>query len=157
MRQHQSPTHICQFVLESNRIEGIEQVRSVEIAEMERFLAIDAVSIGELEQFVSVYQPDAMLRRRRGLDVFVGDHVPPPGGPEIVPELERIIAAANGGEPAWRVHVHYETLHPFTDGNGRSGRALWAWQMARSPSGIGLARGFLHEFYYQTLSQTRIP
>jgi hypothetical protein len=35
---------------------------------------------------------------------------------------------------------------PTTDGNGRSGRALWLWCMrGRAPL------GFLHQFYYQTL------
>ena len=49
----------------------------------------------------------------------------------------------------WVFHVQYERLHPFTDGNGRSGRALWAWQMMRRREGLAL--GFLHRFYYQTL------
>jgi Fic family protein len=26
-------------------------------------------------------------------------------------------------------HAHFEAVHPFTDGNGRTGRALWAIQM----------------------------
>jgi Fic family protein len=35
------------------------------------------------------------------------------------------------------------------DGNGRSGRAIWLWQMLRQEGGAPL--GFLHHFYYQTL------
>ena len=27
-------------------------------------------------------------------------------------------------------HVHFESVHPFSDGNGRVGRMLWAMQMA---------------------------
>jgi hypothetical protein len=51
------------------------------------------------------------------------------------------------------LHVEYEQLHPFTDGNGRSGRAMWLYAMkkcGRLEQGLNL--GFLHAFYYQTLS-----
>ena len=50
---------------------------------------------------------------------------------------------------ACETHVRYELLHPFLDGNGRSGRALWLWLMGQAPL------GFLHTFYYQTLSAAR--
>ena len=29
-------------------------------------------------------------------------------------------------------HSHFEAVHPFTDGNGRTGRSLWALQMVTS-------------------------
>ena len=38
------------------------------------------------------------------------------------------------------------------DGNGRSGRILWAWQMIEHNINPGLSLGFLHTFYYQALS-----
>lgn len=73
----------------------------------------------------------------------MGDHVAPPSGPEIVSQLEKVLLIKN----VWEQHVAYETLHPFTDGNGRSGRALWLHRHG------GVAPiGFLHAFYYQTLS-----
>ncbi len=57
--------------------------------------------------------------------------------------------------PPYISHVAYENLHPFTDGNGRSGRALWLWQMMHGTMRqVNMARdlGFLHTFYYQTLN-----
>lgn len=52
------------------------------------------------------------------------DFVPPP--PERVPDLVRYL---NGGlhaplVQAALVHAQFETIHPYTDGNGRVGRAL---------------------------------
>lgn len=50
----------------------------------------------------------------------------------------------------YKIHLLYEDLHPFTDGNGRSGRAIWLWQMERQG---GTRLSFLHWWYYATLAK----
>lgn len=61
----------------------------------------------------------------------------PEGGREIESRLAELLTgicnSVNGHSSIspWEAHLEYETLHPFTDGNGRSGRAIWAWQMRR--------------------------
>ena len=30
-------------------------------------------------------------------------------------------------DEVWQTHLAYENIHPFMDGNGRSGRLLWLW------------------------------
>lgn len=138
------------FVRESNRIEGIRRdPKPEEISAHDRFLAVKVPAVKDLVDFVSAIQPDAKLRRHPGLNVYVGNHVPPMGGPEIQSRLHDIVCDAhrNRGIPrmAYVLHHRYETLHPFTDGNGRSGRALWLWMMREAPL------GFLHHWYYQSL------
>lgn len=141
-------------VRESNRIEGIlREPTDAEIKAHEQLMAVEHISVVDLVRFVSVYQPNARLRDMPGLNVRVGNHFPPAGGPHIVEQLHDLLADANGNKYSpHQIHVQYETLHPFTDGNGRSGRALWYWMMVGNPlDGLG----FLHAFYYQTLSEQR--
>lgn len=141
---------IANFVRESNRIEGIlREPTADEIKSFVALLALRRPAISDVEEFVSVYQPGAVLRRLPGMDVRVGQHIAPPGGPGIVDALWVILRDTADGLHPHEAHVRYEMLHPFTDGNGRSGRAVWAWGMKRYRRGFPL--GFLHHFYYQTL------
>lgn len=143
------------FVAESNKIEGITRLpKDIEVEEHDRFINQDVITIDELMRFISVYQPNARLRDHVGLNVRVGNYTPSKGGLHIRESLSFILKAIEGNhyEP-YEAHVEYEKLHPFTDGNGRSGRALWAWHMKQTIGKYPL--GFLHHFYYQALSGSR--
>ena len=147
---------LAAFVTESNRIEGIlREPTQAELDEAEAFIRLPQVSMAMLRQFVGVYQPDAMLRDRSGLNVRVGSHVAPPGGPMIPKSLRFLVEHVNELRlHPHQIHCEYETLHPFTDCNGRSGRILWLWMMMRLTGAIP-AIGFLHTFYYQTLERLK--
>lgn len=148
------------FVRESNRVEGIQRdPLDSEIRAHADFLAIDSITSPALVAFVRVVAA-APLRNRRGLDVRVGAHLPPRGGPEIEDRLSELLAIAHRGGDAFDVHRAYETLHPFMDGNGRSGRVLWLWMMERDAEVDGTRTpwrdlGFLHWWYYQSLQASR--
>jgi Fic family protein len=144
------------FVQESNEIERIHVVKRSEIKVHEQFLALDEIRVADIENFVKIVA-NSRLRRRVGADVGVKgvDHVPPRGGPHIELVLDEILNKANNNfvDP-YHTHTTYEALHPFNDGNGRSGRALWAWQMKKFV-GDPFALSFLHRWYYQSLQASR--
>ena len=144
---------LTDFVRESNRIEGIERVLQKEVAAHEKFLQLDRIDIQDMTWFVQQVQPDAQLRDVMGRNVRVGNYYPPQGGIAILGKLGNILHQANiiDDKPAhaYEIHHEYESLHPYTDGNGRSGRMLWLWMMREAPL------GFLHTFYYQALRAGR--
>lgn len=144
------------FMRESNKIENIlREPTEAELTATASFLGLQEIHIEDLENYVSVCQPGHRIRDRIGDDVRIGNHYPPPGGARIPNRLREILEHANAMVDPYHVHVDYEMLHPFTDGNGRSGRMLWAWQMVRQDIWPGLNLGFLHAFYYQALDHSR--
>ncbi len=146
------------FVEESNRIEGMHDVLTTEIDAHKLFLEQPTVTVGAIQNFVHAVEPGALLRSGIGMDVVVGLHVPIPGGWEVESRLKYILLDLMDHTP-YANHIRYEDLHPFTDGNGRSGRALWLWQHLNRSMGINnhlaKALGFLHAFYYESLHASR--
>ncbi len=138
------------FIRQSNEIEGIHrEVTSEEMKAHEDFLRLAKVKVEDMVAFVAVIEPGARLRNIGGLNVRVGSHRPPSGGPEIEEELRDIL---NSSLTPWKTHLLYESLHPFTDGNGRSGRVFWLWM--RGVRGLP-PLSFLQAFYYSTLAESR--
>ena len=145
------PKQLLRLLEESLRIEGIHRPPTVfEIDATAEFLALKQPKIADVTRLVQVYVPGAILRSRLGLDIRLTKRTPLPGGLHIRERLKYLMCTLPSlhNDP-WRWHVSYEILHPYTDGNGRSGRALWAWQMMRKQDGLPL--GFLHQAYYQAL------
>ena len=146
-------TGLTAFVKESNRIEGIlREPTKAEIDAHKKLLRLSELDAKDIEDFVAVIAPGHQLRRHVGLDVRVGNHIAPPGGMNIVVKLDELLADLGRSDP-YEIHQRYEHLHPFTDGNGRSGRAIWLWMFEQ----MGIADrvmklGFLHSWYYASLS-----
>jgi Fic family protein len=75
--------------------------------------------------------------RYRTIRVRVGPYVPPP--PEEVSGLmfellewwNKDAAAISPVLSSAIVHYRFESIHPFSDGNGRTGRALALWELYR--------------------------
>jgi Fic/DOC family len=149
------PPELVRFQSESNHIEGINIVRSSEVEALQAFLATESLWIGDLVAYVKVIQPDARLRATPDIPgVRVGNYVAPPSGEKLMMDLNMLLDRVNAGMiSAYHAHVEYETLHIFEDGDGRSGRALWLWQMIKQRN-FNFELTFLHAFYYQSLADS---
>lgn len=101
-----------------------ESVRHDDVLALHAVLAIEVMDQGEAGRY-------------RMINVQVGDHFPPP--PDAVsglmfellewwntaaPKLSPLLSAAI-------LHHRLETIHPFADGNGCTGRALALWELYR--------------------------
>ncbi|MGP3936891.1 Fic family protein [Nonomuraea sp. KM88] len=100
-------------------------------------VAVDAVSIEDIVALHAVLLPEEKQHGLREVQNWVGgghwqpldaEFVPPP--PEYVrPLMDDFVSYVNRAEHAPLIqaamaHAQFETIHPFTDGNGRVGRAM---------------------------------
>src|SRR4051812_12441594 len=97
--------HLLAFIRESNAIENIKRrVRAIEVLAHREFLALDEITVHDLEWFVDRIGGKP-LRRSEGMNASIVDrgsgrilHVPPPGGPSIEGDLREILIKAARGD-----------------------------------------------------------
>lgn len=148
------------FVQESNAIEKIPIVTAQEVVAHLRFTDCRyKITIEDLVQFVSIVQPGAILRRTQDVPgVMVGKHIAPPSGKATMTRLNALLRRLNNDPfvcDPFEIHAEWMNIHPFTDGNGRCGRALWLWHMASIGSfnlEHALSSSFLRLSYYQAFA-----
>jgi len=112
------------------------------IKEMEHWIAegreISARAILDLHQTVMRDLDPDWAGRLRNAPVFIkGTRHTPPNAAQVSGELDALVArqgqsALHPVLVAAETHFRFESLHPFFDGNGRTGRLLLNWQLVRA-------------------------
>lgn len=156
--------HIKNFIIESNKIEGIKKFdMDKQFDAYADFLCLDIINVSDILKLARTLNssckpplPTPYLREKKGMDVRVGNYYPAKGGTYVRQMLETLLMNINDTHSqmtCYKFHCEYESIHPLTDCNGRTGRAIWLWMMMGYGWNINL--GFLHSFYYQALDAYR--
>ena len=146
-RQPETTTRIVKFLRESNAIEDVWDADSLqqaiyawEYCISEPFLT--PAVIRKTHKILMLHQPLQPDEKGyfRSVGVYIGNRVGKP--PYVVPELinqwcvnaRDIIVNGKNEFPRFlksiiqEHHVQYEIIHPFIDGNGRTGRIFMNWE-----------------------------
>jgi len=137
---------IAELLHEGNRValDVIANVRATEDAIDELADRRHRISVEDIEHLQHVIEPRLVpgIRQEQnwvggaGWSPLRADFVPPPET-EVRRLLENLAdyVSATDGDPVARAaiaHAQFETIHPFIDGNGRTGRALIHTVLKRS-------------------------
>lgn len=123
-----------EFLQESNAIEGVYDPRSLDdaVAAWVYLIAQRRIGVRVIRNTHKI-----LMRRQRILDQYRGEFRDVPvyinqkqALPYTIirPLIEVWVREMNRGRRDWKeLHVEYEKIHPFIDGNGRTGRMFMNW------------------------------
>jgi len=138
------------FAKESDLIEG-EAFNRQHLYALEAILKKPLTKENLLAAHFTFAPDEEWAGKYRDINVMIGGHMTP--NPYMTKELMRNWFMDLDDMNSFEAHVRFEKIHPFQDGNGRIGRAIWL--KIALEEGFQQNRTFLHEFYYQTLTHSK--
>ena len=147
-----------EFIRHSNLIEGVDnEAEDKQCWEAWLWLKdqkiISQIVMLELHRKIMINQMGNIAGHFRNVQVYVGNHVPPNGeimrgqlygwGLDLLERYDKFTPR--------EMHVRFEKIHPFLDGNGRTGRMLMWWhelKVGQDPTMIRSNEADRH-YYYQ--------
>lgn len=150
---------LYKFAVESNEIERYydESRHDHHHLALKEFLQLKEIAISSLQKFVGSIEIGAVLRTEHWHKVKIGGRrapLPKVSAGLLQELLNKINLKPNNKTISpFEAHAEYEYIHPFMDGNGRSGRAIWLWMMLRIYSWESVfSYSFLQQYYCQSLN-----
>lgn len=146
---------IRKFLVESNAIEGVYDEDSLLQAEhaWEFLISQTEMSVGVICKLHKILMLNQNLMPHekgylRTVPVYIGGRV---ATSHLVVEERLKILATNmqlSPENSKAHHIEYEKIHPFIDGNGRTGRMLMQWERLRAGEPVLIIwEDEKHEYY----------
>lgn len=147
-----------QHIRESNLIEGIDSeeedrrsLRAWNWAVGNQDLRFTTSHLLEMHRRITLKQlPKQQRGRWRTVQVYVGNHTPP--APAFI--VSMISQYLNNLRHDYKhldpqqMHIGFEKIHPFVDGNGRTGRMLmWMHEIALGKKPTLIKHEERHEYY----------
>lgn len=139
---------LVEFIAHSNAIEGVYSIEAVQDS-LDAWKNIESIEVMTIKIMRQIHK-DVMRRlnkriagKIRRVNVSVGGRTCPP--PYKLIKMLKVWLNEHefvrGEEDIKRAHVEWEKIHPFEDGNGRTGRIIMNWQRVRA----GLPIQVIHE------------
>lgn len=154
--------HIEEFFTESNKIENVhgEDALTQTLTAWEHITKQNELTHDVIKsthgKILENRQPE-IAGEYRSVNVIVGEDKPP--APPAVPTLmeELLEHTPTTATQAIQWHVYFEKIHPFTDGNGRIGRMIYAWHCNKLNIKPVLWRAADRHQYYTLFSSEPTP
>ncbi len=132
LHQQVPPHHTQREVFEAVNLAKVKEYLQAKIAKNQP-LTEELILLVHGTLLSNIQDDCAGRYRKKGEHVRVGTHIAPP--PEDVPALvQKLLVAFNDDtshilERIVLFHLEFERIHPFLDGNGRTGRAFVNFQL----------------------------
>lgn len=158
MKTREQHEHYEKFMRESNAIEGefepwsdhLGRLNPGDLEACEGFLKLQKITLKDIKTLHSVLgrhlQADWVGDWRK-VNVWIGKFTPL-DWPCLPDAMEKFIKGFPKMD-SWEAHNMFETIHPFQDLNGRTGRLIWFWKAQKE--GYNFDIPFLQQYYYQSL------